>query len=350
MDDMLETMYYDHGVGLAAVQVGFHKCVLTIDLQDNDDLTREAGFYPLFIVDPEIMAQSKELVIATEGCLSLPGQLVEVARAESINIQYLDYNNNRQELNANGWLARVIQHEMDHLEGKLLVDYLSTIKKDVALHSTHHKVVAVFTQLPKSQGRGLKEIPSPVHKVALQYNIPIYTPTTLRSKEIVNLITAIEAEAIIVVAYGFLIPKAILESKKYGCLNIHPSSLPRHRGAAPLQHTIIAGDRTTAVSIIQMDEGFDTGDIILQHSFTLPTRITLPLLQAQCATIGATLLLNVLDNIGGLPRVVQNTENVTYAPKLKKEEGKIDWCDTAYKIDCKIRGMNPWPGVYFEYN
>ncbi|WP_341763581.1 peptide deformylase [Candidatus Tisiphia endosymbiont of Beris chalybata] len=133
MDDMLETMYHDRGVGLAAVQVGVHKCVLTIDLQDNDDLIRELGFYPLFIADPEIIAKSKELVVAAEGCLSLPGQLVEVARAESISIQYLDYNNNRQVLNASGWLARVIQHEMEHLDGRLLVDYLSVLKKDVAL-------------------------------------------------------------------------------------------------------------------------------------------------------------------------------------------------------------------------
>lgn len=218
------------------------------------------------------------------------------------------------------------------------------------IEATQHKVVAVFTQPSKSQGRGLKEMESPVYKIALQYDIPVYHPATLRSKEAVDLITSIEAEVIIVVAYGFLIPKVILESKKYGCLNIHPSSLPRHRGAAPLQHTIIAGDQTSAVCIIQMDEGFDTGDIILQHSFILPTRVTLPLLQAKCATIGANLLLNVLDNIAGLPRIVQSTENVTYAPKFKKEEGKIDWCDSAYKIDCKIRGMNPWPGVYFEYN
>lgn len=133
MDDMLETMYHDQGVGLAAVQVGVLKCILTIDLQDNDEVAREAGFYPLFMADPEIIAQSKELVVATEGCLSLPHQRVEVARSECISIQFLDYHNNRQELNVKGWLARVIQHEMDHLVGKLLIDYLSVLKKDVVL-------------------------------------------------------------------------------------------------------------------------------------------------------------------------------------------------------------------------
>ncbi|UCM85099.1 MAG: peptide deformylase [Rickettsia endosymbiont of Culicoides impunctatus] len=133
MDDMVETMYHDHGVGLAAIQIGIVKRILVVDLQKNDDTERTVDFYPLFIVDPEIIYKSKELVVAVEGCLSLPEQQIEVARSESISIRFLDYNNIQQELKADGWLARVIQHEMDHLDGRLLVDYLSNIKKDIAL-------------------------------------------------------------------------------------------------------------------------------------------------------------------------------------------------------------------------
>ncbi|HJD57071.1 MAG TPA: peptide deformylase [Rickettsia endosymbiont of Sericostoma sp.] len=133
MDDMVETMYHDHGVGLAAIQIGIVKRILVVDLQNSDDTERVEGFYPLFIVDPEIIDKSKELVVALEGCLSLPEQQIEIARSESISIRFLDYNNRQQELKADGWLARVIQHEMDHLDGKLLVDYLSNIKKDIAL-------------------------------------------------------------------------------------------------------------------------------------------------------------------------------------------------------------------------
>lgn len=132
LDDMVETMYHDKGVGLAAVQVGILKRLLVVDLQENDESERSEGFYPLFIANPQLIEKSKELVIADEGCLSLPEQKIEVARSESIKIKYLDYNNNIQELAANGWLARVIQHEMDHLDGKLLIDYLSSLKKDVA--------------------------------------------------------------------------------------------------------------------------------------------------------------------------------------------------------------------------
>lgn len=133
MDDLLETMYADKGVGLAAAQVGILTRVLVIDLQDNDDLERPDSFYPLFVANPEIIEQSAELAIASEGCLSVPEQRIEVARPASIKVSFLDYNNNQQELALNGWLARVIQHEIDHLNGRLLIDYLSQIKRDVAI-------------------------------------------------------------------------------------------------------------------------------------------------------------------------------------------------------------------------
>ena len=133
MDDMLETMYHDGGVGLAAAQVGVLYNILIIDLQDDDDTPRDKGFYPLFIVNPQITTKSDKLVIATEGCLSVPGQRIDVSRAESTTIQFVDYNNKMQTLEADGWLARAIQHEMDHLDGKLLIDYLSSMKKDVVL-------------------------------------------------------------------------------------------------------------------------------------------------------------------------------------------------------------------------
>ncbi len=223
-----------------------------------------------------------------------------------------------------------------------------TLKK--LIDSREHQVVAIFTQSPKSKGRGLNEKPSPVQNVGLQYNIPVYTPATLRNKEVGDLINLIAADIIIVMAYGFLIPPSILQAKKYGCINVHPSSLPRHRGAAPLQRTIIEGDLQTSVCIMQMDEGFDTGDIIMTHTWRLLPRITLPILHDQCANIGANLLLKVLENIDNLPKIAQNTEGVSYAPKLKKQEGKINWQESAHQIDCKIRGMNPWPGVYFQYN
>ena len=218
------------------------------------------------------------------------------------------------------------------------------------IDSTNHNVVAVFTQAPKAKGRGMKTTNSPVHVLAASNNIPVYTPKTLRDQEAAQLIDSIEADIIVVVAYGFIIPGNILKAKKYGCLNIHPSKLPKYRGAAPLQRTIINGEKESAVCIIQMDEGLDTGDIILQKDFSLEVTTTFPELHNLCASLGGYMLIEALNNIENLRKIKQSEEGASYAHKLTKDEGKINWQSTAFEIDCKIRGMNPWPGVYFEHN
>lgn len=218
------------------------------------------------------------------------------------------------------------------------------------INSKNHKIAAVFSQQPKAKGRGMVVQMSPVHAESSAHNIPVYTPTTLKTPAALELINSIPADIIVVVAYGFIIPQNILEAKKYGCLNIHPSKLPKYRGAAPLQRTIINGDRESAVCVMQMDAGLDTGDIILQQDFPVSSKITFKELHDKCATIGAELLIQVLDNIETLPRLKQLDQNIVYAHKLTKNESKVNWQDSAFKIDCMVRGMNPWPGVYFEYN
>lgn len=217
------------------------------------------------------------------------------------------------------------------------------------IESPDHQVVAVFSQSPKTQGRGLKLLKSPVHTLADSGGIPVYTPVTLKNEAADELIKSIAADVIVVAAYGFIIPENILKAKKYGCLNIHPSKLPRYRGAAPLQRAIIAGDKETGVCIMQMDEGLDTGDILMEQLVTIGEKTTFMQLHDECAAIGTRLLLEVLDNIDTIKAVPQKEEGVVYAPKLSKEESKIDWNQSAFAIDCKVRGMNPWPGVYFEH-
>lgn len=218
------------------------------------------------------------------------------------------------------------------------------------INSSNHQVVAVFTQEPKSQDRGLRTKASPVHELAQTHKVPVYTPRTLKDLATDLLIKSIEADVIVVAAYGFIVPKNILEAKRYGCINIHPSLLPKYRGAAPLQRTIINGEIKTGVCIMQMDEGLDTGDIMLQEEFLIDQRTAFHALHDKCALLGAKMLIDTLDQIESLPKIKQNNDNVTYAHKLSKEEGKIDWNQSAYQIDCKIRGMNPWPGTYFYYN
>lgn len=218
------------------------------------------------------------------------------------------------------------------------------------IKSDDHEVVAVFTSPPKPKNRGLKTIKSPIHLLAEENNIEVHTPKSLRKGDAAEIIDKIEADIIVVVAYGFIVPETILQLKKHGCLNIHPSKLPRYRGAAPLQRTIINGDKETAICVMQMDAGLDTGDIILQEDLALDDRTTLIELHDKCAKIGGDLLIKTLDNIEELPRIKQSEEGVVYADKLTKEEGLVDWRESAFAIDCKVRGMNPWPGVYFEHN
>ncbi|WP_323737693.1 methionyl-tRNA formyltransferase [Candidatus Trichorickettsia mobilis] len=217
------------------------------------------------------------------------------------------------------------------------------------INSQTNQVVAVFTAAPKPQNRGLKQVYSPVHILAENHHIPVYTPNSLKKTEVIELITCIEADIIVVAAYGFLIPKEILYAKKYGSINIHPSALPKYRGAAPLQRTIVNGEQETAICIMQMDEGLDTGDIILQEKLALSPKITFSELHDQCAAIGARLLIKTLAEYTTLPKIPQDNNQIIYAHKLKKEESRINWEESADKLDCKIRGMNPWPGVYFEY-
>lgn len=215
-----------------------------------------------------------------------------------------------------------------------------------SLINSSHEVTAVFSQPPKPKGRGMDVTMSPVHNIAETYSIPIYTPSSLRIQETFEIINSIEADIIVVAAYGFIIPKNILESKQYGCINLHPSRLPRFRGAAPLQHTIIEGDKESSICVIQMDEGMDTGPILLQKDFTLPERPTLKWLHDYTAEEGAEMILEAIDNIDILTPRVQSNEGVVYATKLSKEDGFIDFGLSAEKIDAKIRGCAVWPGSF----
>lgn len=227
-------------------------------------------------------------------------------------------------------------------------DFASPSLKKI-IESRSHEVVAVFTSKPKPKNRGMKVSKSPIHMIADEHNIEVHTPSTLRDGETLRLIDDIEADIIIVVAYGFIVPEEILNLKKHGAINLHPSKLPRFRGAAPLQHTIISGDTETSICVIQMDKGLDTGDILAEEDYKLHPRITLEELANDTAQIGAKLIVEVLDNIENIQPRKQSSAEAAYASKLSKEDGRINWNKSAAEIDCMIRGMNPWPGTYFTF-
>ncbi len=225
---------------------------------------------------------------------------------------------------------------------------LPTLK---ALQVAGHEVVAVYSQPPKPAHRGQKLTPCPVHAYAEAQGLAVYTPESLKSEEAHKTFAHLQADVAVVVAYGLLLPKAILQAPRYGCLNLHPSLLPRWRGAAPIQYPIWHGDAQTAVCIMQMDEGWDTGDILLYKKIPLPADITTPVLQQQLAELGAELMVQALVGLQHqlLKPIKQSAEGVTYAKKLSKEDSKINWKRPAIEIERQVRALNPWPSCFFLY-
>jgi methionyl-tRNA formyltransferase len=214
-----------------------------------------------------------------------------------------------------------------------------------------HDVVAVYSQPPRPSGRGHNIVKSAVHQAAESLGIPVFTPTSLRSEDIQKEFAGLNADVAVVVVYGLMLPKAILDAPKNGCINIHASLLPRWRGAAPIQRAMLAGDKDTGVTIMKMDEGLDTGDMLLQEIIPITTSSTSEEIHDRLFDIGSELIVEVLHDleIGALDPQSQPSDGATYAAKLTKDEGLLDWNLSADELERKIRALNPWPGVWFDY-
>lgn len=219
-----------------------------------------------------------------------------------------------------------------------------------ALIESDHEVIAVYTQPPRPKGRGHKVIPSPVDHLASTHDIPVYTPKSLKEAEAQEEFAALNADVAVVAAYGLILPKAVLDAPQYGCLNIHASLLPRWRGAAPIQYAIWQGDTQSGVTIMQMEEGLDTGPMLAKAVVPITSETTSGSLHDELAATGATLLLDVLKDIEGVEGEVQDDSESSYASMLSKDDGRIDWTQSASEIDRQIRALNPWPGTFAEFN
>ena len=214
-----------------------------------------------------------------------------------------------------------------------------------------HNIVCVYTQPPRPAGRGQKTRPSPVHVFAKAQGLQVRTPKSFKTDDVISEFSGLNADVAVVVAYGLILPKAVLGAPKLGCVNIHASLLPRWRGAAPIQRAILAGDKKSGVTIMQMGEGLDTGDILAVQETPLYTGIITSDLHDRLSNMGATLIVSALDDLQGegITPVKQPKEGVTYAAKLKKAEGRINWSRSALEIDRLICALSPRPGVWFEY-
>lgn len=214
---------------------------------------------------------------------------------------------------------------------------------------TRHEIVAVYCQPPRPAGRGKADRPSPVQAKAEALGLPVRHPVSLRSDGAQRDFAALGADVAVVVAYGLILPQAVLDAPRLGCLNIHASLLPRWRGAAPIHRAIMAGDRETGVCIMQMEAGLDTGPVLMREVVDIKAEETTAELHDRLSVLGARLIVAALDRLP-LPAVPQSQDGVTYAAKIDKAEARVDWTRPAVEVDRLIRGLSPFPGAWVEVN
>ena len=217
-----------------------------------------------------------------------------------------------------------------------------------ALHRLH-EVLAVYCQPPRPAGRGKADRPSPVQAKAEALGLPVRHPVTLRTEDTVRDFAALGADVAVVVAYGLILPQAVLDAPRLGCLNIHASLLPRWRGAAPIHRAIMAGDPQTGVCIMQMEAGLDTGPVLLREALEIGAEETTAELHDRLSALGARLIVTALERLP-LPATPQPAEGVTYAAKIDKAEARVDWSRPAVEVDRLIRGLSPFPGAWTLVN
>ena len=217
-----------------------------------------------------------------------------------------------------------------------------------ALIPSTHEILVVLTRPDRPVGRGRKVMPSPVKQTALASGIDVHQPFSLRKPEIQQMLRSLNADLMVVVAYGLILPAAVLEIPRYGCVNVHASLLPRWRGAAPIHYALLAGDAATGVSIMQMDTGLDTGPVLASEPCPINSQDTAQTLHDRLATVGADVLLRTLEDIenGTATAVAQPPDGVTYAPKISKQQGLLDWTSSAAELERCVRAYNPWPVAY----
>ena len=225
-------------------------------------------------------------------------------------------------------------------------DFAATILE--GLIGSRHEILAVVTQPDKKKGRNQKLSASPVKELALMHGLVVYQPNKVKEPQFLDLLNELKPDAIIVAAFGQILPKALLDIPKYGCINVHASLLPKYRGAAPIQYAILDGETETGISIMYMDEGIDTGDVILQEKLVIEPDETGGSLFEKMAALGASCLLTALEQIENKTavRIKQDHEQATYVKMISKDMGRLDFSQPAVKLERMVRGLDPWPSAF----
>jgi methionyl-tRNA formyltransferase len=368
-EDMLETMHANNGMGLAAPQVNRSERLIVLEYKPTEK--GEKAIPAMILVNPKITGESKETDWIDEGCLSIPGTEVPVERPSEVNVLAQDLDGNRIKVRAKDLLARIVQHEIDHLDGVLMTERAYPRLKELAglkvmfmgtpvhvlgylsaLASTDMEIVGVVTETDKPAGRKQKLTAPPVKQLAEFLGLPLFQFESLKDAAVQETIKFLKPDLVIVAAYGKIIPQVVLDIPKHGFLNVHYSLLPGLRGPSPHQTAILQGLKESGFTIFKLDKGIDTGPIVAQKKVKIKEDDTShSLLERMAAESTATLLEILPDYVSG--KKIARPQNHTKASTTKmftKTDGLIDWTQPAQEIDRKIRAYQPWPIAYTEVN
>ena len=367
IDNMVETMRKNQGVGLAAPQINENKRIVILE-HDIDQEKDEALYkpFPLTIIcNPKIKSKSKDLIKMVEGCLSFPGIFTVIKRPKKVVVEGHDRYGKKIEIDADKFQSRVLQHEIDHLNSTLLSDYMKEMSivffgtGDFGLHTLEYlnkdpqyKIKKVFTNKKRSKVRGKNVDNNKIKQFAKKNNLDISETDDINSEEFVAKLKAIKPEVAVVVDFGQIINKEVFSIPKHGTLNVHPSLLPKNRGSSPIQSTILNKDKKAGVSIIQIDEGIDSGPILAQNEFDLKESHNFEVLSDYLSKLGASLLLDILPyHISGeIKPEAQDEKDASYTKLIKKSDGRVDSDSTGAEVHRKVMALSPWPGVYVLVN
>ncbi len=375
--DMQETLSFTMGVGLAAPQVGLPYRMFLVDYADLQET----------FINPKILSKNTETDFVEEGCLSIPGVRGLVERQTEIEIEYFNMKGEHKKAKLTGFYARIVQHEYDHLTSTFYIDHIKKEKyiyhfepiKIVFFGSSSfsasllysllgqsmvgdYEIQLVVTSPDKPVGRGQKLQSSVVKTMAEQFKIPVATPDKLAKKdganfiltntEFYNQIKKLKPDILVLVAYGKILPKEILEIPKLAPVNVHPSLLPKYRGPAPIQAPILNGDKYSGVTIMKMNEKMDEGDIYLKVRYLMKPDETAESLSKALENMSKDLLHHVLHYLAlkKMKARPQDHTKASYTKFIHKEDGKIDLNNPPKPLERMIRAYYPWPGVWCEYN
>ncbi|OGY26416.1 MAG: hypothetical protein A2Z42_04635 [Candidatus Woykebacteria bacterium RBG_19FT_COMBO_43_10] len=364
--DMRETLELTSGVGLAAPQANAPLRLFIVDY----------GRLKEVFINPKITNYGKETDSVEEGCLSVPRVRGEVNRVVRIEIDYIDLKGVRKKAALSGYFARIVQHEYDHLSSVFYTDrvvdkkslytykpikivFFGTPEFGAIILQTlygqqlvgEYSIDLVVTAPDKPSGRGQQLTPSEVKKMAERFNLPVVTPDSIKNVKLINQLKKLEPDFIVLASYGKLIPEEILSIPKKGALNVHPSLLPKYRGASPIAAAILNGDKFTGITIMKMNEKMDEGDILAVVKIRVSPKDTSETLSIKLANVATRLIHHVL-HLAAAAKIKpkpQDHKRATYTKFLKKADGYIDWKNPPKNLEAAIRAYYRWPGVWTRY-